>query len=537
MKQSTSTRCATASGWSSTAPAPARRARIVGYDVAGKTGTAQVISNQGKAARRQDRPRPARPRLVRVLRAGEEPEIAGVVFAEHAEHGSSAAPIAKYMMETCFAKKEGRPLPTYPGSRARTRCRRPPSDAVIASRCPCPASRAPSRRPSTPASPPGRPAAAATEGRRMFDERRLQHHIDWPLLAAVLALAVHRAGDDLQRDVGPAAGRPGVGPRVLDAALRRRHRRRRARSSASSSTTGGSASTRWSSTCGVAALLLYVLFFGVVAGRRAALDFPWRLQPAAVRVREGRARAGAGHVLRRGQPRRRARRPGRRRRHRRRRLPPDRAQPDLGSAVTLLPILVGIAYVGRPAHAAARRSLALVAVCHRPGRWVYGLKDYQKERVVTFLDPAAGRPRRGLPADPGAHHGRIGRPDGQGLPQRHAGPVQVPARRPQRLRLLRARRGARVPRRARHAGAVPVRAAPLAGGGAARHGIGTGPTWWSGLISCFAFQVMYNIAMSAGLAPVKGLTLPLMSYGGSSMIATLMSFGLILNVRMRRFAN
>jgi rod shape determining protein RodA len=58
-----------------------------------------------------------------------------------------------------------------------------------------------------------------------------------------------------------------------------------------------------------------------------------------------------------------------------------------------------------------------------------------------------------------------------------------------------------------------------------------------GLISCFAFQVIYNIAMSAGLAPVKGLTLPLMSYGGSSMIATLMSFGFILNVRMRRFAN
>ena len=39
--------------------------------------------------------------------------------------------------------------------------------------------------------------------------------------------------------------------------------------------------------------------------------------------------------------------------------------------------------------------------------------------------------------------------------------------------------------------------------------------------------------MSAGLAPVKGLTLPLMSYGGSSMIATLAGFGLILNVRMQ----
>ena len=58
-----------------------------------------------------------------------------------------------------------------------------------------------------------------------------------------------------------------------------------------------------------------------------------------------------------------------------------------------------------------------------------------------------------------------------------------------------------------------------------------------GLISGFGVQVLYNITMSAGLAPVKGLTLPLMSYGGSSLVATLAAFGLILNVRMRRFTN
>ncbi len=57
------------------------------------------------------------------------------------------------------------------------------------------------------------------------------------------------------------------------------------------------------------------------------------------------------------------------------------------------------------------------------------------------------------------------------------------------------------------------------------------------IISGFGFQVVYNITMSAGLAPVKGLTLPLMSYGGSSLVATLAGFGLILNVRMRRFTN
>jgi penicillin-binding protein 2 len=43
----------------------------------------------------------------------DNPEIAGVILAEHAGHGSSAAPIAKYVMETYFAKKDGQPLPQF----------------------------------------------------------------------------------------------------------------------------------------------------------------------------------------------------------------------------------------------------------------------------------------------------------------------------------------------------------------------------------------------------------------------------------------
>ena len=47
----------------------------------------------------------------------DNPEIAGVIFGEHNEHGYISAPIAKYVMETYFAKKEGKPLPklTPPG--------------------------------------------------------------------------------------------------------------------------------------------------------------------------------------------------------------------------------------------------------------------------------------------------------------------------------------------------------------------------------------------------------------------------------------
>jgi penicillin-binding protein 2 len=87
------------------------RARIEGYDVAGKTGTAQVISLTGaKVARgKMD----VRDHGWFVFFAPKDnPEIAGAIFAEHAEHGYLGAPIAKFAIETYFAKKEGRPLPT-----------------------------------------------------------------------------------------------------------------------------------------------------------------------------------------------------------------------------------------------------------------------------------------------------------------------------------------------------------------------------------------------------------------------------------------
>jgi penicillin-binding protein 2 len=88
------------------------RARIPGYDVAGKTGTAQMISIEGGKAAAGKTTRDLRDHGWFVFFAPRDnPQIAGVIFAEHAEHGYSAAPIAKHAMETFFAKKEGRPLP------------------------------------------------------------------------------------------------------------------------------------------------------------------------------------------------------------------------------------------------------------------------------------------------------------------------------------------------------------------------------------------------------------------------------------------
>lgn len=52
----------------------------------------------------------------------------------------------------------------------------------------------------------------------------------------------------------------------------------------------------------------------------------------------------------------------------------------------------------------------------------------------------------------------------------------------------------------------------------------------TGIVMLLAAQVMINTAMTVGLAPVTGLTLPLMSYGGSSLIITGLSIGLLLNI-------
>ena len=45
-----------------------------------------------------------------------------------------------------------------------------------------------------------------------------------------------------------------------------------------------------------------------------------------------------------------------------------------------------------------------------------------------------------------------------------------------------------------------------------------------------AFQTLLNLAVVVGLVPITGVTLPFLSYGGSSLILSLISIGIILNV-------
>lgn len=210
-------------------------------------------------------------------------------------------------------------------------------------------------------------------------------------------------------------------------------------------------------------------------------------------------------------------------------------QPDLGTAVTLLPgCLTIMVLAGLRVRVLA--AAALLAMLAAPLVWAYGLEDYQQRRISSFLDPeqdpqGAGYQQRQARITVGSG-GLTGRGFLQGtqnqydfLPVSHndfifsvlaeeLGFVGVSITLGLYLFVvLRALDAARVARDA------------------------TGTYLVAGIAAGFTFQVVYNITMAAGLAPVKGLTLPLMSFGGSSIIATLMGLGLVLNVRMRRFRN
>jgi rod shape determining protein RodA len=58
-----------------------------------------------------------------------------------------------------------------------------------------------------------------------------------------------------------------------------------------------------------------------------------------------------------------------------------------------------------------------------------------------------------------------------------------------------------------------------------------------GIVAIILFQILVNIGMVLGLMPVTGIPLPLMSYGGSSILFTFLALGIVMNIRMRRFVN
>ncbi|HET7453709.1 MAG TPA: rod shape-determining protein RodA [Thermoanaerobaculia bacterium] len=209
-------------------------------------------------------------------------------------------------------------------------------------------------------------------------------------------------------------------------------------------------------------------------------------------------------------------------------------QPDLGLALTFVPLLLVGMYFGRM----RRRwwvALALAfGVCCAVG-WLF-LKGYQRQRIETFVHPDADVAGAGYQVRQSKIAVGSGELAGKGyrrgtqsqlrfLPVRHTdfifavlaeefgflGVLVVLA-----LYAAVVLRGLRLASHARDRG---------------------GAFLVLGLVACLFFSVMLNTGMMIGLFPTTGIPLPLLSYGGSSVVMTLASIGLILSVEARRFAN
>lgn len=207
-------------------------------------------------------------------------------------------------------------------------------------------------------------------------------------------------------------------------------------------------------------------------------------------------------------------------------------QPDLGTALILLLIFASIGALMR----IQRRSLAWLAGTSIAFGWVswqYLLKPYQKQRVTSFLNPEANL----LGANWHAHHARVaigaGRIFGEGfmrgtqnqflfLPDQYTdfpfpvfaedwgfvGSLVLVG-----LYAFLILWGIRVAQSARDRfGAVLA----------------------IGVSALLFWHVFFNLGMVTGMLPVVGVTLPLFSYGGSSVMTVMIGLGLLMNVSVRR---
>ncbi len=179
--------------------------------------------------------------------------------------------------------------------------------------------------------------------------------------------------------------------------------------------------------------------------------------------------------------------------------------------------------------------LLVLAIAGGVGAWEFGLKPYQRARVMSFLEPGSGD---SLGSDYQAIQSRIavgsGGLAGQGW---LAGPQN---------------RGQFLPtQHSDFAFSVLAEEWGFAGGAtllvlyaalllwglaiAANSKDGFGAMLAVGVVSMLLWPAVINVAMVLGLAPVIGVPLPLVSYGGSQLLANLVALGLLLNVSMRRY--
>jgi len=214
-------------------------------------------------------------------------------------------------------------------------------------------------------------------------------------------------------------------------------------------------------------------------------------------------------------------------------------QPDLGSAMLFMPVFFGMAFLA----GARLRNLAIIVLAGCvlfAGAWftpVGGLKPYQKERILAFLMPGRtdDAPERETPAAYNSRQamraimsgGFEGRGWGRGVLNRLR---RVPERHTDFIFPVIAEEWGFVRTALFICGylLLTVILALLA----AREKDPFGRLIIGGVMVLFAFQSLLHMAISLRLAPITGLTLPLVSYGGSSLVSTFAGLGLVASVRM-----
>jgi rod shape determining protein RodA len=208
-------------------------------------------------------------------------------------------------------------------------------------------------------------------------------------------------------------------------------------------------------------------------------------------------------------------------------------QPDLGTALLLFPVLIAL-LVGAGVRLRVLGGLALAGLAALPVVWFALLREYQRERILVFLDPF----RDPLGSAYNVIQAKIAIGSGQLLGKGVAGATQsrlafLPERHTDFIFAVFAETWGFV-------GCLVLltcyallllRGFDIAA--STREPVGR--LIALGVTALFATQVLVNVGMVVGLLPVVGVPLPLMSYGGTSMLVSLTGLGLLLSVRMRQF--
>ena len=207
-------------------------------------------------------------------------------------------------------------------------------------------------------------------------------------------------------------------------------------------------------------------------------------------------------------------------------------QPDLGTALLLFPVLVAL-LVGAGMRLRLLGGLALAGMSVLPLAWL-AMKDYQRERIFVFLDPV--RDPQGSAYN--VIQAKIAIGSGQLLGKGVAGATQsrlafLPERHTDFIFAVFAETWGFVGCLVLLMCYVLVLLRGFDIAASAREPVGRLVAL--GATTLLATQILVNVGMVTGLLPVVGIPLPLMSYGGSSMVVSLMTLGLLLSVRMRQF--